>query len=165
MTGSKRRSYEPGHRPKFLVFVDDTPECDRAIRFASRRVARTGAALLLIAVTPPVEAQEWIGVADMMQAEETAKATERLQKVAGEVRALAGIEAETACRVGNPAREIVSLIETDEDIALLILAAGTGGEGPGPLVTNLAGRQAAGFPIPIVIVPGGLEDSEIDALA
>jgi hypothetical protein len=39
----KRRSYEAGHKPKFLVVIDDTPECDRAVYFASRRAARTGA--------------------------------------------------------------------------------------------------------------------------
>ena len=27
----KRRSYEAGHSPKFLVVIDDTPECDRAL--------------------------------------------------------------------------------------------------------------------------------------
>ena len=39
----RRRSYEAGHSPKFLVVIDDTPECDRAVYFASRRALRTGA--------------------------------------------------------------------------------------------------------------------------
>ena len=38
----KRRSYEAGHKPKFLVVIDDTEECDRAVYFASQRAARTG---------------------------------------------------------------------------------------------------------------------------
>jgi hypothetical protein len=46
-----------------------------------------------------------------------------------------------------------------------MLAAGSAKEGPGPLVSTLAGRAAASFPIPIVIVPGSLTDEEIDALA
>ena len=37
-----------------------------------------------------------------------------------------------------------------------MLAAGTGKDGPGPLVSTLAGKAAATFPIPIVIVPGSL---------
>ena len=45
------------------------------------------------------------------------------------------------------------------------LAAATGTEGPGPLVSAIAGKSAATFPIPVVIVPGGLTDEEIDALA
>ena len=31
----KRRSYEAGHSPKFLVVIDDSPECDRAAYFAA----------------------------------------------------------------------------------------------------------------------------------
>ena len=27
----KRRSYEAGHKPKFLVVIDESPECDRAV--------------------------------------------------------------------------------------------------------------------------------------
>ena len=46
----KRRSYEAGHSPKFLVVVDDTPECDRAVHFASRRAMRTGAAVVMLRV-------------------------------------------------------------------------------------------------------------------
>ncbi len=47
---------------------------------------------------------------------------------------------------------------------MLVLAAGTGAEGPGPLVSTLAGRGAGSFPIPITIVPGHLSDAEIDAM-
>ena len=31
----RRRSYEAGHKPKLLVVVDDTAECDRAVYFAA----------------------------------------------------------------------------------------------------------------------------------
>ena len=39
----RRRSYEAGHSPKFMVVIDDSPECDRALYFASRRALRVGA--------------------------------------------------------------------------------------------------------------------------
>jgi hypothetical protein len=45
-----------------------------------------------------------------------------------------------------------------------VLAAGTGKEGPGPLITNLA-KTAATFPIPVAIVPGQLSDDDIEAMA
>ena len=44
----KRRSYEAGHKPKFLVVIDETPECDRAVYFASRRAARIGASVVML---------------------------------------------------------------------------------------------------------------------
>ena len=49
----KRQSYEAGHRPKFMVVVDKTPECARAVHFAARRTARTGASMIMLAVVAP----------------------------------------------------------------------------------------------------------------
>ena len=43
--------------------------------------------------------------------------------------------------------------------------AGTGAEGPGPLVTSLTGKTAARLRIPILIVPGGLTMEQVDALS
>ena len=65
-------------------------------------------------------------------------------------------------REGGTAEEIVRLIEEDADIGILVLAAGTGKEGPGPLVATSA-KTAGTFPIPVAIVPGHLSDEEIDA--
>ena len=39
MSAKRRRTYEAGHRPKFLVVIDETPECDRAVYFAARRAS------------------------------------------------------------------------------------------------------------------------------
>lgn len=165
MTGKRRRSYEAGHRAKFLVVVDDTPECDRAIYFAARRAARTGVAVIMLCVVPPGDFQHWLGVADVMRAEGEEEANARLDAAAARVREIAGIEPERAVRFGNKADELMGLIDDDEDIALLVLAAGVGSDGPGPLVSSLAGKSAGSFPIPVAIVPGHLTDEEIDALA
>jgi nucleotide-binding universal stress UspA family protein len=161
----KRRSFETGHRPKFMVVVDETPECDRAIHFASRRAARTGASLLMLSITTPPDDFEWIGVADAMIAEAQEEAQERLEAAAATARAAAGVDPELVTRVGSKSEEILAVINEDEDISFLVLAASTGKEGPGPLVTSIAGKAASTFPIPIVIVPGELSDEEIEALA
>jgi nucleotide-binding universal stress UspA family protein len=161
----KRRSYETGHRPKFMVVIDDTPECGRAIRFAARRAARTGASLLMLAVAEPPESFELFGVGDAMRAEAEAEAEERLEAAAAQARAGAGVEPEQVLRVGDTSEAIATLIAEDEDVSFLVLAAAVGKEGPGPLIATIAGKGAGAFPVPIVIVPGGLPDEEIDALA
>jgi nucleotide-binding universal stress UspA family protein len=161
----KRQSYEAGHRPKFMVVVDKTPECARAVHFASRRAARTGASMIMLAVVDPPDNFEWIGVGEAMIEEATEVAEKQLEEAAREARNAAGVEPEQVIRVGNRADEIIKLINEDEDISFLVLAAGSSKEGPGPLVSTLAGRAASTFPIPIVVVPGGLTDEEIDALA
>ena len=161
----QRRSYEAGHRPKFMVVVDKTPECMRAVHFASRRVARTGASMLMLAVVAPPDNFEWIGVGEAMIEEASQEAAKLLEAAAREARSAAGVEPEQAIRVGSRSEEIIKLINEDEDVSFLVLAAGSGKDGPGPLVSTLAGKAASTFPVPIVIVPGSLSDEEIDALA
>lgn len=161
----RRRSYEAGHRPKFLAVVDESEECAKAVRFAARRCARVGAAMVLLGVAKPPEHETWLGVGEVMKAEAEAQAEKLLDTAAAAVRALAGLEPERIVRTGEKADEVVKLIEADEDISLLVLAAGAGRDGPGPLVSALAGKSAASFPIPVAIVPGHLQDEEIDALA
>ena len=161
-----RKSYEPGHQRKFLVVIDDTPECDRAVYYGSRRAARTHGKLTMLAVVPIDEVnQQWLGVGDLMRAEAHEEVEKRLDHFALRARNIAGIEPERIVREGTKADEVVKVIEDDEDIAVLVLAAGTGKEGPGPLVSSIAATGSGTFPIPITIVPGNLSDEELDALA
>jgi nucleotide-binding universal stress UspA family protein len=87
-----------------------------------------------------------------------------LSNFAGRVREAVGIEPELVVREGKAADEIHKLIEDDQDIAILVLAAGNAKEGPGPLVASIAGKGAA-FPIPVTVVPQSLSDEDIESLA
>jgi nucleotide-binding universal stress UspA family protein len=161
----RRRSYEAGHRPKLLVVIDDTEECDRAVYFASRRAARIGGNVVMLHVIETHDqSQQWLGVAEVMRAEAHDEANAQLAKYAVRAGGTSGIAPERVIREGDKAEEIVKLIDEDEDIFILVLAAGTGSEGPGPLVATI-GRAAGDFPIPVAIVPGHLSDEEIDALS
>jgi hypothetical protein len=57
------------------------------------------------------------------------------------------------------------MINEEPTISILVLAAGTGAEGPGPLISYLTGKQAARLRIPITIVPGGLTLDQVEALS
>jgi nucleotide-binding universal stress UspA family protein len=161
----KRRSYEPGHSPKFLVVIDDTPECDRALYFASRRALRIGATVLMLRVIETDDhGQQWLGVADIMRAEAHEEANAVLDRHAARSAAITGVMPQRVIREGGSAQELLALIEDDEDIAILVLAAATGSEGPGPLISTLT-RNAGEYPIPIAIVPGNLSDEDIDTMA
>jgi len=161
----KRRSYEAGHKAKFLVVIDDTPECDRAVYFASRRAARVAVTVVMLRVIETHDhSQQWLGVADIMRAEAHEEANAMLATFAARSNGIAGITPECVIREGDVAEEILNLIEEDEDIAVLVLAAAADSEGPGPLVTNLS-KTAGSFPIPIAIVPGQLSDEDLDAMS
>ncbi len=82
----------------------------------------------------------------------------------GRANGIAAITPERAIREGEPVEQILAVIDEDADIAMLVLAANPGAEGPGPLITLLA-KTVGSFPVPVVIVPGDLADADIDALS
>ena len=161
----KRRSYEAGQSPKFLVVIDDTPECDRAVYFASRRALRIGATVIMLRVIEMHDRnQQWLGVGDIMRAEAHEEANAVLDRYAARAASITGVMPERVIREGEKVKELFDLIEEDEDIAILVLAAGTGKEGPGPLVASLA-KLADTYPVPVAIVPGHLSDEELDTMS
>ena len=151
-------------RRKFLVIVDDTPECRLALRFASRRAVNTGGGVILLSVVPPAEFQHWLGVESLMQEEAREAAEALLQQLAADVNKTSGIVPELVIRTGQTHEEMLDLVTNDEEISVLVLGASAEEEGPGPLVSALTSRLSGTFPIPITIVPGNLSVAQIDAL-
>ncbi|WP_026282946.1 universal stress protein [Rhizobium sp. 2MFCol3.1] len=161
---SKRLSRLEGHRRKFMAVIDDTPECQRAVHYAGRRAKNSNGGLVLVYVIPDGDFQQWLGVEEIMRAEAREEAEAVVAKSAQLVRENIGIEPEIVIREGGAAEQINAVIEDDRDIAILVLAASSAKEGPGPLVASVAGRGAA-FPIPVTVLPDTLSDEELDALA
>jgi len=159
-----RRSAEAGHRRKFLAVVDATPECDRAVYYAARRAEHTGGVLVLLYVIEPAQFSSFLGVENIMRAEAMDAAEETLAKFVARVRSIPAADPELAIREGMQTDEILKLINDDPDIAVLVLATGTGSEGPGPLVSSIA-KAGSTFPIPVTIVPGTLSDGDIAAVS
>jgi nucleotide-binding universal stress UspA family protein len=158
---TKREVREPGHRRKFLCVVDSTPECAKAIHYAARRVQAIDADLVLVYVIEPEDFQHWLGVEDVMRAEARTEAEAALARAAEQALGWADINPEIVIREGKPAAAVSELIDEDHDIALVILAAGDGKDGPGPLVSSVASGASA-FPIPVTVVPATLTDADID---
>ena len=161
----QRQSYQTGHTPKCLVVVDDSAEWDRAVRYAARWAVRSGGSVVMLRLIETEEQnQQWLGVADLMRAEAQDAANEVFDRAAVLATTLGAPAPERVIREGDPTEQILSAIDHDPDIALLILAANSGAEGPGPLVMQLT-KTVGTFPIPLVIVPGDLSEGDIDALS
>lgn len=161
---TQRQSYQPGHKPKCLVIVDETAEWDRAVAYASRWAVRVGGGVVMLRVIETADRnQQWLGVADIMRAEAYEIAETALDRACGRANGIAAITPERVIREGNPLEQVRDVIDKDVDIAMLVLAASEGAEGPGPLVTTMA-RTSGSFPIPVLIVPGRLSDPDIEAM-
>ncbi|MEN3975433.1 universal stress protein [Emcibacter sp. SYSU 3D8] len=150
---------------KFLVVVDQTPECDNAMRYAARRAAKTASGVILLFVVARPEFQQFAGIEQRMREEAHAEAQQVLRELATRLKSDTGIEAELVVREGTPAQEILKLVSEDAAIHVLVLAAGSGKDGPGPLVSSFSGQLAGTTPIPVTIVPGHLDLGQVDRIA
>lgn len=152
---------------KFLVIADDSAEFAAAIVYAAFRVKATNAALIILRVVDTVtDNAHWVSVGEEMRAEAIESAEAQAERLAAEVWADAGIQPEIVIREGELRAELRRLVDEDRDIRLIVLAAGIGRDGPGPLVSALArGQGLGGRPVPVVVVPGTLSRDEAKALA
>src|SRR5205823_5694291 len=69
--------------------------------------------------------QQWLGVADIMRAEAHEEANAVLDRHAARSSSITGVMPQRVIREGDKAQEVLNLIEDDEDIAILVLAAAT----------------------------------------
>lgn len=150
---------------KFLVVLDDSPECLNAMRFAAIRASKTGGAVELLAVIAPEEFQHWIGVGDIMRQEARDRIQAHYEVFRDRMVKKEGITPTLAIREGEKAQEVIDHIKSDPEIGVLVLGAGSKGDGPGPLVADLVGRRGGEMPIPITVVPGSMTKEDIIAVS
>jgi len=149
----------------FLVVVDETEELQIAVHYAARRAAHTGGRVALLYVIEPSELQTWAAIEDLAREEQREEAEQLMQRLCEEIPPIAGSMPIVYIREGPRRDELLALINEDPSISILVLAAATGPEGPGPLISYLAGKPAARLRIPITIVPGSLTMEQLDAVS
>jgi nucleotide-binding universal stress UspA family protein len=156
---------DPAAQPRiFLIVVDESEEMRVALRYAALRARRTGGHVALLYVIEPSDLQQWMAVETLMREERREEAEALLQKLSGEVADLCGSLPIVYIREGRRRDELMALLDEEPSISILVLAAGTGAEGPGPLVTQLVGKMSGKMRVPVTVVPGSLSDEQIAAL-
>ena len=154
------------YQRKFLVVIDESKEADRAITFAAHRVKRTGGTVVLLSVIDSQDFTQFLGVEEVMRAEAREEADRLLESKRARIAAIGeGIRTETVIREGDLVTEIEGLVQRDPSIAILVLAALSGKDGPGPLVAAFASRAGqAALPVIVTIIPGAMTDEQIVAV-
>ncbi|MDG1737579.1 MAG: universal stress protein [Paracoccaceae bacterium] len=148
---------------KFLVVLDDSQECLNAMRFAAMRAAHTQGGVEILSVIPPDEFNHWIGVGNVMKEEARERIVAHFEVFAKWMRDKMAIDPELVIREGEAVSEILAQVREDDEVGVLVLGAGTGKAGPGPLINQLT-RNAGVLPIPITIVPGDLTKEQLEAI-
>lgn len=148
----------------YLVVVDDSAEAQIALRFAARRAVKTGGGVEILALIEPTELVPWGGVQAAIEDEAHDHAAELVAAAAGTILAESGLRPTITVRRGDGPTVVRELIAANRDIAALVLGAAALGA-PGPMVAHFAGADAGSLPVPIMIVPGSLDQAAIDRLS
>ena len=148
-----------------LVVVDESAEHQVALRFACLRASHTGGRVAMLYVLEPTDSQQWGAVEDLMREEKRAEAEAVVKSLSEKVFEWSGSMPIIFLREGKVRDELLKLIEEEPSISILVLGAATGPDGPGPLVSHLAGKIAGRLRVPVTIVPGGLSDEQLATLA
>lgn len=151
---------------KFLVIADDSAEFAAALVYAAYRVTATGASLLILRVVDTVtDHAHWVSVGEEMRAEALEAAEAQAERLAAETWAETGVQPEIVIREGEIKAVLRGLLDEDPDVRIIVLGAGVGRDGPGPLVASLAKQGLGGRAVPVLVVPGSLTKEEAKALA
>lgn len=149
-----------------LVIADESEEFPDALIYAGLICKNTGWRLIILRVIEPPDPAPWASISEEMRREARDAAESLTQRFSAEVWAECGVTAETVLSEGDLKPELRKLLEHDNSIKLVVLAAAAGAGGPGPLVTQLGKSAGLGpRPVPTLVVPGALSREEIRSLA
>lgn len=148
----------------FLVVVDDSEEMKVALHFACRRARNTGGRVALLYVQERADFQHWMAVEEIMREEQREAAEELLQSFSAEVNEWSGKMPIFFIREGDRREALIKLLEEEPTISIVVLAAGVGRGGPGPIIEHIVSKGVGQLRVPVTIVPGSLVDDEIIAI-
>jgi len=148
----------------YLVVVDESPETSIALRFAARRAVKTGGGVEIITLLPTAEFVPWGGVQATIEEEARLQAEALVASAAGTLLEESGLRPSITVRQGDGPKIIREMIAANPNIAALVLGAAASGA-PGPLVAHFTGADSGSLPVPVMIIPGSLNQEAIDRLS
>ncbi|HEX7874567.1 MAG TPA: universal stress protein [Sphingobium sp.] len=148
----------------YLVVIDETRESETALLFASRRAAKTGGAVHILAFAAQPEFSQWGGVQATMEAEARDRAEALVMAAAGRIMGESGIRPQITVQLGDPVAAVRKTLEEEPEVAALVLGAAAKGN-PGILVTHFAGVDCGTLPCPVMVIPGSLDREAVERLS
>lgn len=147
----------------YLVIMDETEEANVALRFAARRAARTGGQVHLLALVPRQQFVAFSGIQATIEEEARVRAEALVTAAAGSLLSDGGTAPAIAVRRGEGAQVIRDYLAEHAEVAALVLGAAASGVA-GPLVAHFS-AIAGQLPCPLYVIPGSLNDAELDRLS
>lgn len=148
----------------YLVVLDETSEAEIALRFATRRAAKTGGTVQILVIVPKQDFVAWGGVQATIESELMENANALVGRALASLDTMLEHPPAFAVRQGDAVAIIRETLELNPNIAALVLGAAAVGS-PGPLVSHFAGADSGRLSCPIMVVPGSLSNEALDRLS
>ena len=149
-----------------LVIADNSKEMNIALEYACARSKKTGRKIIIATFIEPLDVLTTQGVTEIMKNEAREEAEKTLQTAATIVKDATGIMPILHTREGEIISELKKLIEEEENINVLVLAANTNEKekNPGPIINALVTKEISTLRIPVMIVPGNFSKEHISQI-
>lgn len=151
-------------KSKLLVCVDASEHSRVAVHFACKEAIRLEFKVELIHVLNPSDYNTLFLGGDVLRAEKTAEAEELLKELCKEAKEYSGLKPTWTIREGFLSEEVVSHVEEDGTINMLILGKAPAEAGKNDFITMLSAELVSKIMVPMLIVPGNLTDLQIEDL-
>ena len=147
-----------------LVIADGSKEMEVALQYACARAKKTNRKIIIATFIEPLDVLTTQGVTEIMQTEAREEAESKLQQASSIVKASTGVMPVLHVREGEVIPELIKLIEEEENINVLVLAANVDEKGPGPIINSLVSKEYSRLRIPVMIVPGNFSKDHISLI-
>ena len=147
-----------------LVIADGSKEMEVALQYACARSKKTSRKIIIATFIEPIDVLTTQGVTEIMLNEAREEAEKRLQNAASIVKESTGFMPVLHVREGEVIPELIKLIEEEENINVLVLAANVDEKGPGPIINSLVSKEYFRLRIPVMIVPGNFSKDHISLI-
>ena len=148
----------------YLVIMDETVESRLALRFASRRAARTEGVVHILALVPKQDFVAFGGVQATIEDEARSRAEVLVTSAAGSLVSEGRTMPVVSVREGDAVKVVRDYLAEHPEVSALVLGAAAEGN-PGPLVSHFAVAHPGQLPCPLMIVPGSMRDEDVDRLS
>ena len=149
-----------------LVIADKSDEMNIALEYACARSKKTGRKIIIATFIEPLDVLTTQGVTEIMKNEAREEAEKILHSAATIVKEVTGSMPILHTREGEIITELKKLIEEDEKINVLVLAASSNEKekNPGPIINALVTKEISSLRIPVMIVPGNFSKEHISQI-
>ena len=146
-----------------LVIADNSPEMEIALEYACARSKKTTRKIIIATFIEPLDVLTTQGVTEIMKNEARDEAEKLLQKAANHVKEKTGEMPALTLREGETISELKKLIEEEENINVLVLAANSDPKNKksNVIINSLVSQEIADMRVPVMIVPGNFSKDHI----